>query len=78
MRTEGVRIKVPRDRQTLQLEVTKPEADEIELVPVAVGIADFGLHAGTLRHFTHIGLRWLRSRYRRPARTTATCGGSRF
>ncbi|WP_028065615.1 nucleotidyl transferase AbiEii/AbiGii toxin family protein [Solirubrobacter soli] len=29
--------------QTLQLEIAKPEADEIELVPVAVGIGDFGL-----------------------------------
>jgi hypothetical protein len=32
-----------RDWQTLQLEVAKPEADEIELVPVEVGIAQFGL-----------------------------------
>lgn len=29
------------DWQTLQLEVGPPEADEIELVPVALGIADF-------------------------------------
>jgi hypothetical protein len=28
-----------REWQTLQLEIAKPEADEIELVPVAVGIA---------------------------------------
>jgi hypothetical protein len=27
----------------LQLEIAEPEADEIELVPVAVGISDFGL-----------------------------------
>jgi hypothetical protein len=32
-----------REWQTLQLEIAKPEADEIELVPVAVGISDFGL-----------------------------------
>jgi hypothetical protein len=32
-----------REWQTLQLEIAKPEADEIELVPVAVGIGDFGL-----------------------------------
>ena len=32
-----------RDWQTLQLEVARPEADEMELVPVAVGIAEFGL-----------------------------------
>jgi hypothetical protein len=32
-----------RDWQTLQLEIAMPEADEIELVPVAVGIGDFGL-----------------------------------
>lgn len=32
-----------REWQTLQLEIARPEADEIELVPVAVGIADFGL-----------------------------------
>jgi Nucleotidyl transferase AbiEii toxin, Type IV TA system len=32
-----------RDWQTLQLEIGKLEADEIELVPVAVGIEDFGL-----------------------------------
>jgi hypothetical protein len=32
-----------RGWQTLQLEVAKPEAEEIELVPVAVGISDFGL-----------------------------------
>lgn len=32
-----------RDWQTVQVEVATPEADEIELVPVAVGIADFGL-----------------------------------
>jgi len=32
-----------REWQTLQLEVARPEVDEIELVPVAVGIADFGL-----------------------------------
>jgi hypothetical protein len=32
-----------RDWQTLQLEVAKPEADEIEVVLVAVGISDFGL-----------------------------------
>jgi hypothetical protein len=32
-----------RDWQTLQLEIARPEADEIELVPVAVGIGDFGL-----------------------------------
>jgi hypothetical protein len=31
-----------REWQTLQLEIAKPEADEIEVVPVAVGIADFG------------------------------------
>lgn len=32
-----------REWQTLQLEIAKPEADEIEIVPVAVGIGDFGL-----------------------------------
>ena len=32
-----------REWQTLQLEIAKPEADEIELVHVAVGISDFGL-----------------------------------
>jgi hypothetical protein len=32
-----------REWQTLQLEIAKPEADEIEVVPVAVGISDFGL-----------------------------------
>ena len=32
-----------RDWQTLQLEIANPEADEIEIVPVAVGISDFGL-----------------------------------
>jgi hypothetical protein len=32
-----------REWQTLQLEIAKPEADEIELVLVAVGISDFGL-----------------------------------
>jgi hypothetical protein len=32
-----------REWQTLQLEIAKPEDDEIELVPVAVGISDFGL-----------------------------------
>ena len=32
-----------RDWQSLQLEISKPEADEIEIVPVAVGISDFGL-----------------------------------
>ena len=32
-----------REWQTLQLEIAKPEADEIELVPVAVGIGEFGL-----------------------------------
>jgi hypothetical protein len=32
-----------REWQTLQLEIAKPEADELEFVPVAVGISDFGL-----------------------------------
>ena len=32
-----------REWRTLQLEIAKPEADEAELVPVAVGISDFGL-----------------------------------
>ncbi|WP_028065639.1 nucleotidyl transferase AbiEii/AbiGii toxin family protein [Solirubrobacter soli] len=32
-----------RDWQTLQVEIAKPEADEIQMVPVAVGIGDFGL-----------------------------------
>lgn len=31
--------------QTLQLEVARPEADEVEMVPVAIGIADFKLDA---------------------------------
>ncbi|RKQ84990.1 nucleotidyltransferase AbiEii toxin of type IV toxin-antitoxin system [Solirubrobacter pauli] len=34
-----------RDWQTLQVEIARPEADEIELVPVAVSISDFGLEA---------------------------------
>jgi hypothetical protein len=37
-----------REWQTLQLEIAKPEADEIELVPVAVGIEDFGLESPEL------------------------------
>lgn len=32
-----------REWQTLRLEISKPEADEIEVVHVAVGISDFGL-----------------------------------
>ncbi len=32
-----------RDWQTLQVEIARPEVDEIELVAVAVGISDFGL-----------------------------------
>lgn len=44
--TESWRLSVQvsfggRDWQTLQLEVGPPEADEVELVPVAIGIEDF-------------------------------------
>lgn len=36
-----------RDWQTLQLEIAEPEADEVELVPVAISIEDFKLSGPT-------------------------------